>query len=274
MNRIYIEITNACNLNCSFCPEPTKALGRMSVDQFTHIIDNIKNHTHHIYLHVQGEPLSHPQLLNFMDIAYLAHLKVHIVTNATLLSFHKDLLSHPALAQCSLSLHAWEQFDDYDFNAKLEQLLHMKEAILNSNASIFLRIWNQKSERMKTILSIFINDFNSDTLLGFGKHRIKLNDHITLDLDEPFEWPQLYHPLVDIKGRCHSGLKMMAILIDGTLTPCCLDPQGILSIGNVLTTDFEELLTNPRYLRITNGFKQHVLTEELCQHCSYRTRFK
>lgn len=275
MNRVYIEITNACNLHCSFCPGPTKALRQMTLEQFEHLIDQIKSITRHLYLHVQGEPLSHPKLLTFMDVAYNADLKVHLVSNATLLAQQApQLFTHPALAQLTLSLHAWEALEVYSYKTHLQHLLALKTTLLASKASVFLRIWNAKSARMREILTTFHPDFDLHHLDALGKHRIPLLQNITLDLDEVFEWPSLDHEFVSSTGRCHGGRKMLAVLVDGTLTPCCLDPQGHLSIGNLFESPLDALISSQRYQSMVDGFKQGRIVEDLCQRCSYRTRFK
>ncbi len=275
IKRVYIEITNRCNLSCSFCPPSTKEAGLMSIDQFTHIIKSIHTHTKHIYLHVQGEPLTHPLLLQFCDIAYQYQLKVHIVTNGTLLYNLSDaFLKHPSLAQLSISLHAWEEFDEVKFNQHLKQLLELKESILQSNASVFLRIWNQKSEKMNLILNRLLPDLDSSLIQSIGKKRLRYTDNLTIDLDDQFEWPSLNSAHVSNIGRCHAGTKMLAILNDGSVTPCCLDPQAHLKIGNIYESSLDQILSSKRLISLTNGFKQNTLVEDLCQHCSYRTRFK
>ncbi len=275
MDRIYIEITNRCNLTCSFCPSPTKSSKQMSIEEFTHIIQDIHTHTQHIYLHVQGEPLTHPHLLTFLDIAYKYKLKVHIVTNGTLLDqISPSFFTHPALAQLSISFHAWEEFSDEAFKRKLDSLIEIKALLFQNNTSKFLRIWNKKSERMTQIIQSLLPDVDSELIQKLGKHRIKIDNHLYLDLDDQFAWPHLDDPFVSNKGRCHSGIKLSAILTDGTFTPCCLDPQGILSLGNIYETSMNDLLKTQRFNNLVSGFKQNKLVEDLCQHCSFRTRFK
>jgi len=60
--RVYIEITNRCNLNCSFCRPHQRKLEEMSTEQFAFILKQLQGLTQHLYLHVKGEPLLHSQL--------------------------------------------------------------------------------------------------------------------------------------------------------------------------------------------------------------------
>ena len=64
MKRVYLEITNACNLNCSFCTNK-KGTNFMSLDDIDNYLNQIKEFGNYIYLHVLGEPLLHP---NFNEI--------------------------------------------------------------------------------------------------------------------------------------------------------------------------------------------------------------
>ena len=55
--KIYVEITNACNLNCPFCMHNRRKVENLSLDNFKIVIDKISSYTKYIYLHVLGEPL-------------------------------------------------------------------------------------------------------------------------------------------------------------------------------------------------------------------------
>jgi len=273
--RIYIEISNRCNLACAFCPSFKRDIKTMDETEFVHILNKISPYTDHIYLHVQGEPLLHPRLMRFLDIAYSHHLKVHLVTNGTLLNnYGTTLPKHPALAQLTISLHAWESMPEEKFKQLNELLKTIIEESESYTCSLFLRIWNKRSERMNRILEA---NFSEEELMGWfqpSKKRLKLRKNITLDLDQEFLWPSLSNPFVSIEGNCHAGTMMMAVLANGDVTPCCLDPEGILTIGNIHTLPFDTILSNTRYIRFMEGIKEKTCTEELCRHCSFRTRFK
>ena len=66
--KIYVEITNICNMHCSFCPETNRAKAFMSKDKFEHIASEIVKYTDYVYLHVKGEPLIHKELEDILNI--------------------------------------------------------------------------------------------------------------------------------------------------------------------------------------------------------------
>ena len=111
--RIYIEIINICNLNCDFCVPHTRKYEYMSMENFIHILDEIKNYSEYIYLHVKGEPLLHPQFDEFVKIAYDKGFKINLTTNATLLKEHLDITKY--LRQINVSFHATNNAESLDF---------------------------------------------------------------------------------------------------------------------------------------------------------------
>lgn len=122
--RIYIEITNSCNLNCTFCVKNNRNPKMMNRTEFNHVLSQIKPFSEHIYLHVQGEPFMHPNLLDFLDDSYKHGQKVHLVTNGTLLSkVDSRLYSHPALVQLSISIHSAQMKIDDDNYKILKQII-------------------------------------------------------------------------------------------------------------------------------------------------------
>ena len=64
--RVYLEITNICNRNCSFCPGTVRALRRMTMEEFQVAAEKIRSVTEYLYFHIMGEPLTHPLLPDFI----------------------------------------------------------------------------------------------------------------------------------------------------------------------------------------------------------------
>lgn len=65
----------------------------------------------------------------------------------------------------------------------------------------------------------------------------------------------------------------VAILVDGTVVPCCLDGEGIISLGNINEIDFSKIIDSERANNILDGFSRREAVEELCKKCGYRKKF-
>ena len=110
--KVYIEISNLCNLSCRFCPGTKRPKGRMDLERFSSILEKLKDYTEFVYFHLMGEPLLHPDLPQFLDVAGQMGFKVILTTNGTLLEERKELLlSSPAVHKVNISLHAFEAND-------------------------------------------------------------------------------------------------------------------------------------------------------------------
>ena len=94
-----------------------------------------------------------------------------------------------------------------------------------------------------------------------------------ISLDEEFKWPSIDSQKYTDKGVCYGTKTMMGILSDGTVVPCCLDYNGVIDFGNIFTDSFESMISSERFIKMNQGLLQNKLTEPLCQHCGYRTRF-
>ncbi len=105
-SKIYVEITNYCNLACSFCSKDNREKREMSVEEFELVISKIKDYTDSIYLHVKGEPLLHSKLDEILTICDNNKMNVRITTNGTLLVQKKDILLKHNIKQINVSLHS------------------------------------------------------------------------------------------------------------------------------------------------------------------------
>jgi MoaA/NifB/PqqE/SkfB family radical SAM enzyme len=78
---VYFEISNLCNLKCSFCPPPSKKIENVNIHQFKMVIEKIADFTEQISFHLIGEPSLHPMLGEFFEICHHHHLPVVLTTN-------------------------------------------------------------------------------------------------------------------------------------------------------------------------------------------------
>jgi radical SAM protein with 4Fe4S-binding SPASM domain len=100
-----------------------------------------------------------------------------------------------------------------------------------------------------------------------------LADKIFLNRAPRFEWPGLERPDRGPSGFCLGLREQVAILVDGTVVPCCLDAEGVIKLGDIRRQSLEEIVQGPRARRLFNGFSRREAVEELCRRCGYRERF-
>ena len=98
-------------------------------------------------------------------------------------------------------------------------------------------------------------------------------DHIFVDKQEQFTWPSLNNDFCNPFGYCYGLKSHIAILVDGTVVPCCLDSEGIINLGNIYEESLDEILNKERTKAIKKGFQERKAIEELCKHCTYKNKF-
>ncbi|WP_310551755.1 radical SAM/SPASM domain-containing protein [Paenibacillus glufosinatiresistens] len=284
--KVYIEITSVCNLACSFCPQTERQAKFIGTEQFASILDQIRPHTSHIYLHVKGEPLLHPRLHELLDLAHAKGFKVNITTNGTLIVKNADkLLGKPALRQMNFSLHSFDgHAGSENREGYLRTVIDFAKTAADQGVLISFRLWNLTSDnltnrqrqRNRATLEVLEQAFGLDYRIeervapGSG---VRIAERIYLNQDHEFRWPSLTAPEDDGHGFCHALRSQAAILVDGTVVPCCLDGEGVLNLGNVHEQPFSEIVESERANRLVDGFSRREAVEELCRKCGYRQRF-
>ncbi|MBE6124601.1 MAG: radical SAM protein [Erysipelotrichaceae bacterium] len=276
--KVYVEINNTCNFNCSFCIHTERKKELMSIEKFSHIINEIKDYTEYIYLHIMGEPLLHPNLNDFVNICKNNNLKVNITTNGSLLKKKKDILVNNPIRQINISLHSIEK-EDETFYEYIKDVLDVVDEILEkTDTYISLRLWNVEDENnsrqdyiLKTLSDIYNVSLDSIELKNYRSITIRKN--LFLSMDRRFIWPSLKNEVFSLTGRCKGLKEMCGILVDGTVVPCCLDAQGDINLGNIFKDSFKTILDNKRTKNILEGWNKNTCSELLCKKCSYRGRF-
>jgi len=285
--KIYLEITNVCNLKCDFCPETKRQAAFMSEATFKRILEQIKPFTDYIYLHVKGEPLLHPHLDSFLDISYEQGFKVNITTNGTLINKVADvLIKKPAVRQINFSLHS---FDGNQIGISKEEYIDSilnfsSRAMVESNIIISLRLWNldehlattDQRKRNLTIMHKIEEKFKLPYKIQGNlseKKALKIGDQVYLNQDYEFKWPDLKEEEDFNQGSCFGLRNQVAILVNGAVVPCCLDGEGIINLGNIHEYEFAEIISGKRAEEIRLGFCNKNILEELCRKCGYRKRF-
>ncbi len=273
-HKIYLEISNVCNLECAFCPGTRRQKHIMTEAAFAELLPKIRPWSDYLYFHLMGEPLCHPKLEQFLSIAGDAGFKVIITTNGTLLSRTQEiLLSSPSLHKVNISLHAFEANDlSVSFSQYLTDCFSFGQAAQGRKIVVY-RLWNQGGADSfnSRILKAMEEYFPKPWLVG--NKGTAIGNKIFLEYGDKFDWPDLNAQEGSDHVFCYGLRDQIGILCDGTVVPCCLDHEGDLALGNLHSQTLEEILSSPRAQAIYQGFSGHTAREELCRKCGYARRF-
>lgn len=305
--KIHVEISNICNLQCHFCPPVERHKKIMDLKTFQKIIPQIKSLTETVCLHLMGEPLSHPQFSEIVQECEEHNLPIFLVTNGTLLNEQTlPSLLKPIFRQINFSLHSFpDNFPKAHPQTYLNKIFEISEKIQLTQPETYInyRLWNlqetkissensqSKNSQMFEIVLKQIEIWQNDHGLCQGQEiarikelsqnldikkqkSIRLWKKIYLHFDTEFIWPSLDLPLLGTQGTCYGLNSHFGILADGTVVPCCLDKEGKIPLGNIHENSVIDILSNPKSVSILEGFRQNKLVNDLCQRCQYIERFK
>ena len=253
----------------------------MSLEEFIHVVKEIRPYTDYVYLHVKGEPMFHPQFMEILDYCNTANLKVNLTTNGTFLpAMAEKMLEAPALRQVNVSLHGYTEQAHGPLKDYMAALVDFANKGAELGKYTGFRLWTLPEDRQLGELDGAVLDYLSEAYLEVGVLRdrttersIALEKQIFLSFEEAFVWPSMADPVGEAVGFCQGGRKMLGILADGTVVPCCLDADGNCPLGNAFTQPMKDILACETLTSLTQGFYDRKVVAPLCLRCEYRTRF-
>lgn len=276
--KIYIEITNICNLKCKFCPDTNRSKEYMSVENFEKIIKKIHTYTNLVCLHVKGEPLLHNDLEKILKILEKYKIKANITTNGTLIKNKLDILKKSkAVRQINISLHSITQ-NDILYREYLKDIFESIEEL--KDVIISYRLWNLQTIKENDINNEIIKEIENYYKVQNLKESlsqnefIKIKNNMFINQDIEFTWPDINQENIIEQGKCLALKEQIAILVDGTVIPCCLDNNGDIKLGNILNESLEEILNKPKSIEIKKNFENKIVTYKLCKTCGFLKRLE
>ncbi len=272
-SRVYVEITNICNLHCSFCHGHTRAPRQMTESEYARVLEQLAGKTQYLYHHLMGEPLVHPLLPRFLQMAHGAGFRPMLTTNGTLLERCGDTLLTEGLHKVNISLHSFEQGQADAHRRYLQQVAAFAEKANGLGILISLRLWNNGCDdgRNDTALETLKESLPGQWMENTRGYRIR--DGLFLEWGDRFAWPDQNAPEGGDCVFCHGLKDHFGILCDGTVVPCCLDSDGTIALGNVFREELSDILASPRATAIVQGFRRRKAVEDLCRRCGYARKF-
>ena len=313
MNSVYIEITNVCNLHCSFCPCGTAADngyadGNVNAADYsstsasrtfmesklfeTCIAGAQEIGATNVYFHVLGEPTLHPGFAHYVKKLEQTPLKLTLTTNGTTLErTGRQILASPAVRQVNFSTLAYAELPRETAERYLQNVLDFCHFAIVERPDLYinLRLWNIGAEEASPWNSYMLKriheTFGVEITPGHfcSRHKsFNITGRLYLHEDTRFEWPSIDERTGKalqtrderIAGTCRALDTHIAILHDGRVVACCLDHSGQITLGHITEQSLAEILESPLAQNIKEGFAQHELRHPFCQTCSFCKRFK
>lgn len=270
-NKAYLEITNACNLACSFCHGTKRAVRYMTAEEFAAAAGRLRGFADYLYFHVMGEPLLHPKLGEFLETAAQMGFRVILTTNGTLLPRRApELLAARGLHKVSISLHCYEANAlDLSVEEYLAQCFAFCAEAAERGIIAVMRLWNIGGEDALNgaILAAMHEAFPGEWKAIYSGY--KLTERVFLEWGERFDWPDVEGADVSATHGCYGLRDQVGVLCDGTVVPCCLDADGAVALGNIFEEELETILASPRAVALKRSFEEKCVSEPLCRRCGY-----
>lgn len=273
-SRVYFEITNICNKNCSFCPGTIREKRMVSMDEFLLTMNKLKGITEYIYFHLMGEPLLHPMLPDFIRKSKELGFRPAITTNGTLIQNRGKDIVEAGIYKVSISIHSFEDGSEEEYKAYINNCLNFADYASSKGVLVILRLWNKGGDESRNddTINLIHNKFQEEWL--YGKRGARIRDKLHLEYGEKFDWPDMQANDMGEKVFCYGLKDHFGILCDGRVVPCCLDREGIMTLGNIFNEPIKEILDSQKARNIVEGFREKRANEELCRKCGYARRFK
>lgn len=244
-DRIYVESTNVCNLDCIMCPTglhiDTRPKGYMDWDLYTSIIDEIAPFAEAVVLHSWGEPLLHKRIIDMITYAKERGVWVETSTNATLLTEEVGRklidagLDRVYLSMDGLTKETYEKvrvggnFESVLGN--IERFLELKDELgspmeadiqivrlseTDSEVEAFVRRWRDSRADLINIKELDTWGGQIDEVMDLAADDDQVDVSVNLER----------RPCPNLWYHCH-------IHWDGVLVSCSRDYDAVTPLGNV-----------------------------------------
>lgn len=222
----------------------------MPINEFEKIARQCKKYTDYIYLHVLGETLLYPYLEEALKIVNSLKMKATVVTNGFLIKEKEEILLKHQPYKIVFSLHSF--FDNQSVMPEKEYFDGVLSFAKKSSSIISLRV---------------LDEYKNHPVISFIKENLSKNLH--LNFTPRFIWHTEEDEAVKKTGSCLGAIEQFAILSDGTVTPCCLDYDGVINLGSAFAAPLDSIIKSERAKRMKDGFLNRRITEEHCGKCKF-----
>lgn len=288
---LMVEPTNICNLKCPMCPsgngEMRRPRGKLDLDNFKRLMDEIGHYIYQVQFWNQGEPFINQSLLEFIHYAKQKGLMTQTSTNGHFIRTDQmaELVVASGLDQIIFSMDGTNQetYEKYrvggDFHLVLETLgrfSRAKKKMASKTPLIELQflVFKHNQDELETIIKIAQK--HEVNRLSFKTAQVYSADQGRefLPSDERFQRYQFDGDTFSLKSDLPNWCKRLwlnsTVNWDGSVSPCCFDKDAEYAFANIFENEstFKETWKNKKYLQFRKNVIKNRKGIEICSNCT------
>lgn len=280
---IDVEMTNTCNFRCLMCPTGTfaqkRAKGFMSEEVFARILEEIRPHRTPLRFIRWGEPMMHPNILDFLRAAKAQGSLLHMNSNGShFTDENMEELCRIPLDSLKFSFQgvdakSYGEMRNIDFFDDLVSVIRRFHEIRGERAAPYLGVSTsityetpEQVAEFRALMEPLVDK------LGVGRTML---EHLDLDSVrlrpaelEMLKWLKEQESIVKEHPECPEVFDKLSINWDGTVSACCADSDKVMIIGDILSQSLAKIWMAPdmmRYREVLADMRHDDLP--LCRTC-------
>jgi len=286
-----VEPTTSCNLRCPECPSGlrkfTRDTGKISLELYQSVIDQLHPDLFYLILYFQGEPYLHPLFFHMVEYARKKKIYTATSTNAHFLTdqLAKETVES-GLDRIIISLDGLDQvtYEKYRVGGSLDKVIEGTRNLVN---------WKKElhSKTPYIILQFIVFRTNEHQVpglrklakdLGVDKLEIKSAQVYNYEEGKPFipvnEYLSRYKKKGDgryvidnpLYNHCLRMWRGCVITWDGLVVPCCFDKDATHRLGDLKKQAFNEIWQGEAYKKFREKLFSGRKEIDICRNCTER----
>lgn len=269
---VQIEPTSVCNYRCVFCYQTDEKLqdrkaghkGRMELDLFKRVVDQIEGQVEAVTLASRGEPLLCKDIVGMLEYISGKFLGLKVNTNAWYLNEEK---AHALLAAEANTIVFSADAADDELYAKLRVNGRLDKVL--ENVRMFADIKEKHYPNSRTITRVsgvkFSDHQNFSTIEAFWKDYV---DQVAFVDYNP--WVSVYDAqATDVDAPCSDLWRRTFVWWDGRVNPCDVDYLSSLAAGDINKNNLSDIWTGEGYGRLRDQHLEGARSDLIpCRNCS------
>lgn len=296
---LMVEPTNYCNLSCTLCPTGSRWLahpqGRMHVDAFYRVMDEVGPFLNRVAFWNWGEPFLHPQLLEMFQYTRRFPVWMQVCTNGHFFNdrvFVKKMVksgvNQVIVSVDGITTESVQKYRGPAANLEtivdgIKNFVSVREELGGQGPQLEMQFLVMKhnqddvDEARKFAEKLHVDRFFLKTI-NMRREDLEIQSSLLPDnekfrrfeQDQQDQWHIKGHPT----GICPYIYNTAVIIWDGSLLPCCFDADEKTVLGNAFSTGFYKAWTSPAYNRFRYRVRHYRADIPMCSWCPEERQLK